>query len=407
MSLTKKQEEYLQHCNRRWNIKTGATGSGKSWLDYAYVIPARIMATRGEGLIIILGATQATVIRNIIEPMLSIYGARYIGNIHADNSVYMFGKKCYVMGAGDSSAVTKIQGSTIEYAYGDEVATWARSVFEMLKSRLRCKHSHFDGTCNPEGPDHWFKSFLDSDADIYRQNYIIDDNPNLPEEFVKSLKREYAGTVYYDRYILGKWALAEGLVFPRYTEAFGNAPEGSQYTDFSVSVDYGTQNPFGAILWGKVGNVWYGLKEYYWNGRDKGIQKTDEEYAKDMEKFVEPIVANYDGTRKLEMIIDPSAASFIALMKKKSWCKPRKAKNAVLDGIRATNSAMHEGLIKINPDMKNWRHEAGGYVWDDKSGEDKPVKERDHLMDATRYFVMTKHIVRKKRNADLSGLIRG
>lgn len=203
-------------------MKTGATGSGKTWLDYAVVIPKRLLALKGEGAAVILGNTQGTANRNILEPMRDIWGDALVGTINSsDNSAKLFGRKVYVMGADNKKHVARIQGMTIEYAYGDEVPTWAEAVFQMLKSRLRCPHSHFDGTGNPDAPQHWFKQFLDSDADIYYQPSTIFDNPFLPKEFVENLCREYEGTVYYNRFILGQWVAAEGVIY----RAFADNPE--------------------------------------------------------------------------------------------------------------------------------------------------------------------------------------
>ena len=219
VSLSDKQQEFLLHCDHRWNIKTGATGSGKSWIDYAVVIPQRLLAMKGEGAAVILGNTQGTANRNILEPMRDIWGEALVGTINSsDNSARLFGRKVYVMGADNKKHVARIQGMTIEYAYGDEVPTWAEAVFQMLKSRLRCPHSHFDGTGNPDAPQHWFKKFLDSDADIYYQASTIFDNPFLPQEFVENLCKEYAGTVYYTRFILGKWVAAEGVIYRQFCD---------------------------------------------------------------------------------------------------------------------------------------------------------------------------------------------
>lgn len=219
MPLTEKQQDYLQHCDHRWNVKTGATGSGKSFLDYAVTIPKRILASKGEGLIVLLGNTKGTLERNILSPMRDIYGDQ-IGMIGSDNTVKLFGKRCYALGADNKKHVARIQGATFEYCYGDEVTTWNEEVFQMVKSRLRSEHSHFDGTCNPGAPTHWFNTFLNSDADIYHQSYVIDDGV-LPAHVVTELKKEYAGTVYYDRFILGLWVAAEGVVY----RLFANNPE--------------------------------------------------------------------------------------------------------------------------------------------------------------------------------------
>lgn len=408
MSLTKMQQEYLMSCNHRWNIKTGATGSGKSFLDYAVTIPKRIIATKGEGLIVLFGNTQGTFERNILEPMRDIWGIENVSRIKGNNKAVLFGKECYVLGADNKKHVARIQGTTIEYAYGDEVTTWSEEVFQMLKSRLRCEHSTFDGTCNPDSPNHWFKSFLDSDADIYEQNYVIDDGV-LPDYVVEELKKEYAGTVYYDRYILGKWALAEGLIYPMFKSALVDSLPEVNASQYVVSIDYGTMNAFSAILWSKRDNIWYAEREYYYSGRDTGVQKTDNEYVEDLNEWISDIWEWVKENPKysplggmiydrITTIIDPSAASFIALLKKSEWSKVRQADNAVLDGIRETAVALQMGKIKIlQPAMKNWIQEAGGYVWDDKSVDEKPVKVSDHSMDATRYFVKTMRIAAKER----------
>lgn len=212
MSFSLKQREFLQNCNHRWNIKTGATRSGKTFLDYT-VIPKRILKCRGDGLIVLLGNTKGTLERNILEPMRVLWSPRLVGQISSNNTVSIFGRKCYALGADKISQVSKLQGAAFEYCYGDEITTWHEDVFQMLKSRLSCENSCFDGTCNPDNPNHWFKRFLDSDADIYQQAYTIDDNPFLDPVFVDALKREYAGTVYYNRFILGEWAAAEGVIY--------------------------------------------------------------------------------------------------------------------------------------------------------------------------------------------------
>lgn len=213
--LSVMQKDYWNNSTHRWNIKTGATGSGKTYLDF-YLLPKRIRTCTGKGLIVLLGNTKTTLERNILDPMREIYGDYAVGSINNENVAYLFGRKTYCLGADKVNQVSKIQGATIEYAYGDEVTTWNREVFEMLKSRLRCEDSMFDGTCNPDGPNHFFKKFLDSDADIYQQKYTIDDNPFLPQKFVEELKKEYSGTIYYDRYINGDWTRAEGLLFPQF-----------------------------------------------------------------------------------------------------------------------------------------------------------------------------------------------
>ena len=176
------------------------------------------------------------------------------------------------------------------------------------------------------------------------------------------------------------------------------------YTDICISLDYGTINDFCAILWMKSGETWYAVNEYYYSGRDTGVPMTDDEYGNALDRWLDKILerrfSEYkSGNKKIETIIDPSAASFIALIKKRSWCKVKKARNDVIDGIRDTASCMKNGKIKISDSMKNWIKEAQSYRWDEKKMVDSPIKELDHAMDATRYMVNTKHVNRKKNLA--------
>ena len=183
MKISLKQCDYLQYANRRWNFKGGATRSGKTYLDVRWIIPMRIRERIGlDGLCVILGVTKSTIERNVLAPMRAIYGEELVGSISSDNTVTLFGEKCYALGAEKLTQVSKIRGSSIKYCYGDEVADWAEAVFELLKSRLDREYSVFDGTYNPQYPDHWLKRFLDSGADIYNQVYTLADNPFLSRQ---------------------------------------------------------------------------------------------------------------------------------------------------------------------------------------------------------------------------------
>ena len=412
LRMTSKQNEYIRSAQARWNLKIGAVRSGKSFVDVSCIIPTRIRQRTGKpGLTVIMGVSKGTIERNVLQPMREIYTSELVGTINNENMAWVFGEQVYCLGAEKMSQVAKILGSSIKYCYGDEIAKWNKEVFEVLKSRLDKEYSCFDGACNPESPNHWLKEFIDDpDLDAYIQKYQIFDNEFLPESYVENLCKEYAGTVYYDRYILGEWALAEGLIYPMYKDALVDSlPDGTP-EDYVVSIDYGTMNAFACTLWAKIGDTWYGMREYYYSGRDTGVQKTDQEYADDLEKWIEDIWEDRKNNayysafgslmiEKIETIIDPSAASFIALLKKTEWSKVRTARNSVLDGIRNTAVALQVGKIKIlRPAMPNWIKEAGGYVWDDSSIEERPIKENDHLMDATRYFVETKQIAKPRRS---------
>lgn len=380
MLLSKKQIEFVKYGNRRWNFKGGATRSGKTYLDFRWIIPLRIRERIGrDGLTVILGVTKSTIERNVLEPMRNIYGDDLVGNISSDNTVKLFGEKCYALGAEKITQVSKIRGVSIKYCYGDEVADWSEDVFSLLKSRLDKPYSCFDGTYNPSYPTHWLKQFLDSDADIYSQQYTIDDNPFLPDAFKENLKKEYAGTIYYQRYILGEWVLAEGLVYD-----FGEdniVDEVPTNGEYYISIDYGTLNPFSAGLWCVLGDKATRIKEYYYSGRKTNHQRTDEEYCDDIESLA-------DGYNIRKVIVDPSAASFITALRKRGF-KVIQANNEVLDGIRRTAVYLRDGNIKIHRSCVDSIAEFGLYCWDDKASEDKVIKENDHAMDDIRYFSNT------------------
>lgn len=242
--FTEMQQEYFRNATHRWNVKTGATRSGKTYMDY-YAIPKRIRSVAGrEGAVLLLGHTQGTLLRNVIYPLQELWGNELVKPIRTtDNTAMLFGERCYCLGADKKTSVDKIRGMSVKYCYGDEVVTWSEPVFDMLKSRLDKPYSCFDGTCNPEGRQHWFKKFLDSDADIYCQKYTLDDNPTLDPNFVNALKTEYAGTIYYDRYVLGEWVNAEGIIYRRFNDCPGDFIiddlNGLDIVFATVGVDFG------------------------------------------------------------------------------------------------------------------------------------------------------------------------
>ena len=395
--------EYIAKANHRYNFKIGAVRSGKSYVDIAQVIPMRLMDVKGkDGLNVILGVSKESIERNVLAPMREALVGAYISPINSRNIANIFGERVYCIGAEKANQVNQLQGMSIKYCYGDEIAKWNEDVFHMLQSRLDKPYSKFDGACNPEYPEHWLKKFIDrNDIDKYVQKYTIFDNPFLSKEFVENLCKEYAGTVFYDRYIKGLWALAEGLIYPFWEKCVESPPD-YPAEDYCLSIDYGTMNAFAALLWDKYGNTWYAVKEYYYSGREEITgTKTDAQYVKDMLAFVKPYMQYVkkessifaEGSiTQIETIVDPSAASFIAALREKEIFMVRPAYNDVLDGIRDTARAMQAGRVKISPDCKAFIHELQGYVWQDRADIDAPVKINDHACDSARYFVRTKHI---------------
>lgn len=391
MQLSPKQKEYWANANRRWNIKAGATRSGKTFLDY-YLLPKRIRALAGkDGLVVILGNTKGTLQRNIIEPLQRLYTPSLVSDIRSDNTATLFGEKCYCLGADKINQVDRIRGSSIKYCYGDEVVTWHEDVFTMLKSRLDKPYSLFDGTCNPESPNHWFYKFLQSDADIYAQQYSIDDNPFLPVGFVENLKREYAGTVYYDRYILGKWALAEGLIYKQFVDnpdAFiiqkEKLPERFDY--IGIGHDFGGNKSNHAFVATGIS-----FDNHVYKLRAKSVKATGvsfHELEQIFVEFVEGIIKDYgypDG------IYCDSAEQTMINSYRQNTPYPiyNSIKKPINDRIRCTCLLMGSGRYHIvEGECEDLINGLKNAVWDGKSLEDKRLDDGTSdidILDADEY----------------------
>ena len=241
MVFSEKQREYLARADRRWNFKTGATRSGKTFVDL-FVIPRRLRAAAGrDGLAVLIGNTRGSLERNILRPLRELWGPALVSDMRPDGSARLFGEDVWCIGA-DRASADRLRGASLKYCYGDEVATWSEELFDLLKSRLDKPYSRFDGTCNPAAPGHWLKRFLDSGADVFHQRYTLDDNPFLDTAVRDAIKSEYAGTVLYDRYVLGLWAAAEGAVYPLFAAdpsrfILSEPPDDILYA--AVGVDFG------------------------------------------------------------------------------------------------------------------------------------------------------------------------
>ena len=297
IQLSNKQKEFIRNANQRYNIKTGATRSGKTYLDILYTIPSRIRERSGkDGLNVILGVTNSTIERNIIQPLRELYGDSLVGTINSHNIAKLFGEDVYCLGAEKISQVSKIRGSSIKYCYCDELAEYNQEVFELLKSRLDKEYSVLDGTLNPESPTHWLKQFIDSDADIYCQTYTIFDNPFLPPKFVENLCKEYEGTVYYNRYILGQWCNAEGLIYTRFanepTKYICNKKKDNGEYDLPygitvIGIDYGGTKSGQAFVCTRISNdykqiIVLGSEKHMGDIDPYDLERLEMEFAKKM-----------------------------------------------------------------------------------------------------------------------------
>lgn len=243
IEISRKQAEYIRNANHRWNGKIGATQCGKTYIDTLYIIPQRIIERKElKGLNFIVGVSKETIKRNVIEPLQELYPGQ-VGDIGSNNICKMFGERVYCLGADNVGRVGKFRGARVKYLYIDEIVDINKEVFELLKSRLSFEYSLCDFAGNPQSLNHWAKDFIESDIDIYLQTYTIFDNPFLPKQYVENLCKEYEGTVYYNRYILGQWCNAEGLIYKRFADNpkkyiwDKNKPLPQGYT--IIGIDYG------------------------------------------------------------------------------------------------------------------------------------------------------------------------
>lgn len=379
-------------------ICDGSVRSGKTTvMSMAFVLWA--MQNYDRTNFAICGKTVQAAERNILKPLMEIDGLGVALSMHYKVSTRILTVRCgdrrnwfYLFGGKDESSYMLIQGITLAGVLFDEVALMPRSFVEQALSRaISFEHPKYFFNCNPESPQHWFyKEWIENERENTQHiHFLLEDNPILTPQMVERTKAMYSG-VFYDRYIRGLWVVAEGLIYPMFGDSciVDELPEKGEYY---VSCDYGTLNPFSAGLWCWDGKTATRIREYYYSGREEHRNKTDEEYYTELEKLVGELPV-------ISVIVDPSAASFIEVIKRHGKFKVRKAVNDVLPGIATTARYLRSGALKIHRSCKDAIREFGLYCWDEKSTEDRPIKENDHAMDDTRYFAMT--VLRRKVRDD-------
>ncbi len=293
----------------------------------------------------------------------------------------------YIFGGKDEGSQDLIQGITLAGVLFDEVALMPESFVNQATARCSVEGSKFWFNCNPAGPYHWFYVnwiCKHKKRKLLYLHFTMEDNLSLAESIKERYRSQYVG-VFYDRYIRGLWVLADGLIYPMYSNTVPTVERA--YTKYVISMDYGIKNATAMILWGLCDSTWYAVKEYYHSGRETNSQKTDQQYYDELLKLAGDLPI-------FRLIVDPSASSFIALVEQERQIKIWDAENAVLEGIQHTATCLAQKAIMINDCCKRTIQEFGVYCWDDKSNDDTPIKVNDHAMDAVRYFVETMQIWR-------------
>ena len=396
-----KQAEILKfaYSDERTLIADGAVRSGKTIvMSMGFALWA--MSNFDRCNFAICSKTVSSAERNILRPFQQIEGLPFTLNYKI--SIRMLTISCgkrenyfYLFGGKDESSAALIQGLTLAGVLFDEVALMPKSFVEQAIARtLSFPNKKLWFNCNPENPLHWFYTewLTNPERDFKHLHFLMHDNPIMTAEMIAEAESLYSGA-FYDRYIKGEWVGAEGLVYPMFNRSEHVTPTTERdYTNYTVAMDYGIQNPTAMILFGNCGGVHYAVKEYYHSGRQTKVQKTDEEYYDDLCELVEGIEPPKG--EKIKLIIDPSASSFIALAKKKGKFRVIKAKNSVIDGIQYTARCFKGGILKINDCCESGIKELGLYAWNEKSTTDEVIKENDHFCDAMRYYCYTTRIIR-------------
>lgn len=338
----------------------------------------------------VCGRTVDSCTKNIIVPFtaMSLAKERYIIRWRRGDKVMEVRRGAVtnyfeVFGGKDEASYTLVQGRTLAGVLLDEVVLMPESFVNQALARCSVDGSRIWFSCNPGSPQHWFyKNWIEGSAqrNALYLHFNMRDNPALSDSILARYEAMYSG-VFYDRYILGKWVLAEGLIYPMFGDSCVVDEEPGTEGEYYISCDYGTLNPFSAQLWHWDGKTATCLREYYYSGRETQRNKTDEEYCTEIARLAGDLPIR-------SIVVDPSAASFIEVLRRKQYVV-RKAKNDVLNGIMLTARYLQDGTIKIHRRCKDSIREFGLYRWDDKATEDRPIKENDHAMDSIRYFAFT------------------
>ncbi|MDY0341102.1 MAG: PBSX family phage terminase large subunit [Coriobacteriia bacterium] len=383
------------HIDKDVVIADGAIRSGKTIAMLCGFLTWSLSEFHDQDFIL-AGKTVGALKRNLISPMISIletWGLPYRYN-RSEHVITIGTNRYHMFGASSEAAQDVLQGMTAAGALGDDCALFPRSFLDQMIGRCSVDGARIWLNCNPRGPLHFFKvEFIDKAVQkrIFYLKFTMADNLTLSPQIRTRYERMFTG-VFFQRYVLGRWVRAEGVIYDMFDEEVHVASVGRDVacSAYYVACDYGTQNPFVALLFGLAANgahkgTWVCLGELYYDGRASGAQKTDEEYYVDLVEFIGDLPVQ-------TIIVDPSAASFITTIRSKGRFHVRKGKNSVLSGIRNVATVLNSGKLVFSDSCVETVKEFHSYVWDERAverGEDVPLKQNDHAMDATRYFVNT------------------
>lgn len=403
LRLSRKQEQSIGQSTARINIWEGSVRSGKTiasllrWLTYVARAP------RGGGLLV-MGKTFDTVARNIFgplqDPAVTGPAARLIKYTRGASTAVILGRLVEVITFNDKAAENRVRGLTGAGAYVDEATLMPENVWSQLLARLSVPGAKLFATTNPDNPAHWLrKKFLlrAAELDLRSWHFTLEDNHALDPAYVASLKAEYVG-LWYRRFILGQWVQAEGAVYDMWDPdvhvvKFADVPIIRRW--LSVGVDYGTVNPFDAVVFGVgVDRRIYTVSEWRHDSRLKRRQLTDPELSAGMRAWLGAVrypTSMLRGVQPETICVDPSAASFKVQLYR-DGLPAMNANNDVANGIRTVSALLAADKLRVVDTCTDLIDEIPGYSWDDKAaerGEDAVLKVNDHSCDAARYGLHT------------------
>ena len=383
MLSSAKQDKAFCESTHRFNIWVGSVRAGKTYSSVRKFIDRLQFGPPGDAMIV--GVNRGSIDRNILTLMYGMLG--FPVPSPKCMKTRLFNRNLYFIGAPDVGAVEAIKGSTLALAYVDEATDIPENFWKMLESRLSVPGAQLFATTNPDGPAHWLKKdYIDrqGEIDIAYWNFSLDDNPTLDDEYKKQIKASYTG-LWYKRFILGEWALAQGAIYDTYDHFNEYERPFHNPNYYVVGIDYGTTNATAAVLCAVTPYNYPQIKveaEYYYDSHKKGRSKTDQELVTDIKEFIQ-----YKNVQAV--YIDPAAASLkIAL--RQADIPVLDAKNDVLLGIKLVGKFIAGKNIVIHKSCTILREQMQSYAWDPKAaqkGEDKPIKHNDHSCDALRYCI--------------------
>ncbi|MFD8072165.1 PBSX family phage terminase large subunit [Streptomyces sp. NPDC059718] len=397
-----KQILSIAAANRRINLWEGAVSSGKTIGSlWAWLMFVESASTAGE--LVMIGKTRNTVSNNILLPLMNpdIFGeaALQVDYNPGAPTARIFGRLVHVIGANDVKSENKIRGMTCVGAYVDEATLLPETFWDMLRTRMRAPGARIFATTNPDAPTHWLREKFIDDPEVRRSmkvfSFELADNIHLTPEYIEETQQMYSG-LFYRRFILGEWCAAEGAVFDMFDRSRHVVDILPPITRWlALGIDYGTSNPTHAVLLGiGTDGCLYAAADWRYDGRKAQRQITDLEASQRLREWLgslRPAGTRQRGVQPGLVAVDPSAASFHAQLRQ-DGLSPRPAHNKVLSGIRILMALFAADKLRIHSSCKELLKEIDGYVWDPKAtarGEDAPLKQNDHGVDALRYAVKT------------------